>query len=298
MLVSLVMVFFFRYPDYFSTHSLGFNLFYLPDFLNYIVNPSVAPWILVLTFIVILMPLLALIYWGVKMILWFRAKDGVVSLVALVIWVGSIAALSVIGFNEGISYSETANSVLTDVIPRADQDVYVFSGHKVSELKYDKEISFDENEDYNIYFTNDNKSLYIGSKLIINNSDDRDIRINIRKNSMGRSRMDALKKAEGLIYNYKISGDTIYLDEYFTIPTGTKYSMDNVGVNLSIPKGTRVHFDKTTENMFLTHHDDDGEWEHSSESDHKYVKSSDGDYSWVMTEDGLRRRNIESEKAK
>jgi hypothetical protein len=82
-LVSFIMVFFFKYPGYFSTHSFGVNLFYLPDFLNYIVNPAVAPWILILSFIVILMPLLALIYWGVKMIFWFRAKDGIFSLVGL-----------------------------------------------------------------------------------------------------------------------------------------------------------------------------------------------------------------------
>ena len=86
-LVTFIMILFFKYPGYFSTDSFGVNLFYLPDFLDYIVNPGVAPWILILTFIAVLMPLLALIYWGVKMIFWFRAKDWVVSLIGLVIWV-------------------------------------------------------------------------------------------------------------------------------------------------------------------------------------------------------------------
>jgi phage shock protein PspC (stress-responsive transcriptional regulator) len=296
-LVSIIMVFFFRYPDYFSAHSFGVNLFYLPDLLNYMVNPSAAPWILILSFIILLIPLLALIYWGVKMIFWFRARDGVVSLVALVIWIGSIAALSMLAINEGISYSETGKSITSDVVSQSPADLYIVSGHKVSDLSFDKEISFSDNN-YNIYFTNANRNLYIGTSLVINRSDEGNLKVDIRKRSEGRSRVDATKKAESLIYNYKVSGDTIYLDEYFTIPAGTRYSLDNVGVNLFIPKGTRVHFDNTTENMFRYHHHEYDEWDNSSESDSSYKKQSDSDYSWVMTENGLRRRPEQPEKIK
>jgi len=42
--------------------------------------------------------MLALIYWGVKMIFWFKARDGVVNLAGLVVWVITIAALAIIGF--------------------------------------------------------------------------------------------------------------------------------------------------------------------------------------------------------
>jgi hypothetical protein len=297
-LVSFVMVFFFHYPGYFSTHSFGINLFYLPDFLNYIVNPAIAPWILILTFIVILMPLLALIYWGVKMIFWFRAKDGIFSLLGLVIWVVCVAALSILLFNEGITYAETAKTVSEEVIERAPANLYIMSDHKVADLHYDKEISFDE-EDYNVYFIDDNKGLFISSGLNINTSDDKSVRVNVRKSSAGRSRPDASRKAEGLLYNYRIAGDTLYIDEYFTIPAGTKWSFDNVRVNLYIPEGTAVHFDKTTENMFRRHYYNlnGNEWEWNSDSEDKeYIKSGDENYSWIMTEEGLKRRSERSEK--
>jgi phage shock protein PspC (stress-responsive transcriptional regulator) len=297
-LVSFVMVFFFHYPGYFSTHSFGINLFYLPDFLNYIVNPAIAPWILILTFIVILMPLLALIYWGVKMIFWFRAKDGIFSLLGLVIWVVCVAALSILLFNEGITYAETAKTVSEEVIERAPANLYIMSDHKVADLHYDKEISFDE-EDYNVYFIDDNKGLFISSGLNINTSDDKSVRVNVRKSSAGRSRPDASRKAEGLLYNYRIAGDTLYIDEYFTIPAGTKWSFDNVRVNLYIPEGTAVHFDKTTENMFRRHYynHNGNEWEWNSDSEDKeYIKSGDENYSWIMTEEGLKRRPERLEK--
>jgi phage shock protein PspC (stress-responsive transcriptional regulator) len=295
-LVSFIMVSFFKYPGYFSTHSFGINIFYLPDFLNYVVNPAVAPWILVLSFIVILMPLLALIYWGIKMIFWFKARDGIFTLVGLVIWVISVAALSIILFNEGVSYAETGKTVSEHVVAKAPSDLYIVADHKIADLHYDKEISWPD-EDYDIYFIDDNKGLFISTRLNINNSEDNSLKLNVRKRSTGRSRIDATSKAESLLYNYHISGDTLYLDEFFSIPAGTKWSVDNVGVNLFIPEGTEVHFDKTTENMFRSHHyyNEDWNWSWDGE-DKEMVRPDSGDNNWIMTEHGLRRRSEQSEK--
>jgi len=288
-LISFIMVFFFKYPGYFSTHSFGINLFYLPDFLNYVVNPAVAPWILILTFIVVLMPLLALIYWGVKMIFWFRAKDGIFSLIGFIIWVICLAALSLLLFNEGISYAETAKTGSEEVIGRAPDDIYIKADHKVADLNFDKEISFDE-EDYNVFFIDDNKGLFISTELSIYSSDDNSMRINIRKRSTGRSRIDATRKAEDLLYNYRISGDTIFFDEYFTIPPGTKWSFDDINVNLYIPEGTKVHFDRTTENMFRKRHYDVNDWYRDYDLvDQESSRPGYGSYSWVMTEEGLKK---------
>jgi len=64
-ILCFVMVFIF---GLFSIDSSGINLINFTDFLNYIVNPAVVPWIIILTSIAFILPMLALIYWGVKMI--------------------------------------------------------------------------------------------------------------------------------------------------------------------------------------------------------------------------------------
>src|SRR5664279_4167268 len=132
-ILSYVMIFFFKFPGIFSIDSTGVNLFNIPDFLNYIVNPSTVPWIMILTSIAVILPMLALIYWGVKMIFWFHARDGVVSLVALVVWVMTIAALSIIGFNEGVSFAETAKSSVESVLTRTPDTLYILSLIHISE---------------------------------------------------------------------------------------------------------------------------------------------------------------------
>lgn len=294
-LVSIIMVFFFKYPGYFSTHACDMNLFYLPDFLNYIVNPAVAPWIIALAFVVLLMPLLAMIYWGIKMIIWFRAKDMLFSLAGFIIWVIAVAALSILLFNEGISYAETAKTGTEEVLQKAKGDIYIFGGNKVKDLKYDREISFPD-DDYNIWFTDDNQSLFISPSLRINRSNDEFVKINVRKRSSGRSRINAAQKAEQLIYNYSVMGDTISLDEYFTIPRERKWSFDNVVVILYVPEGTNVHFTPDTERLFRQYKywDDNCYWDISDST----IKGENEkhEHEWVMTEDGLIKKSELSKK--
>jgi phage shock protein PspC (stress-responsive transcriptional regulator) len=74
-ILSFVMIFIFRFPEIFSIDSSGINLINFTDFLNYIVNPASVPWITILASIVFILPMLAFIYWGVKMIFWFKARE-------------------------------------------------------------------------------------------------------------------------------------------------------------------------------------------------------------------------------
>ncbi|MCX6254175.1 MAG: PspC domain-containing protein, partial [Bacteroidia bacterium] len=229
-ILSFVMVFVFKYPGAFSIDTSGVNLIYFPDFLNYIVTPAAAPWIIILTSVALILPMLALIYWGVKMIFWFKAKDGVFSLVGLVLWVMIIAALAIILFNEGISFAETARTSAETVLPHSPDTLYIMTDHKVTDLKFEKQVSL-PHEEYTVFINEEKKELYIRPYLSVNSSDDKVTRVEVRKRSAGRSEIDAMKKTEGLQYNYSIKGDTLLIDEYFTSPAGRKWSADNVGIN-------------------------------------------------------------------
>jgi phage shock protein PspC (stress-responsive transcriptional regulator) len=289
-ILSFVMVFVFKYPGAFSIDSSGMNLIYFPDFLNYIVNPSAVPWIIILASIALILPMIALIYWGVKMIFWFRASDGVISLVGLVVWVMTIAALTIICFNEGISFAQTAKTSLERVLQRSQDTLYIMSDQKIADLKYQEEINL-PHEEYSVFINDEKKELYIRPYLSVNLSDDKTTRIEVKKRSAGRTEIEALKKSEGLIYNYQVNGDTIHLDEYFTSPSGRKWSADNVGINLNIPAGTILKFEKDPRirlhNSFRNGHDD-------------YLESTwdSGNGIWLMTEDGLQPAKENSFKRK
>ena len=278
-ILCYILIFIFKFPGVFSMDSSGVSLIYVFDFLKYIVNPATVPWIIILSSIAFILPMLALIYWGVKMIFWFSARDGVVSLVALVIWVMSIAVLSIIGFNEGISFAETGKTTIETVLPKSPDTLYVATDHKIADLKYDKQITL-PHEEYSVFLNDDKKELYIRPYLSVDRSEDKISRIEVRKRATGRTDPEATAKAEALIYNYKFISDSLKIDEYFTIPAGRKWSADEIGIHLYIPLGTVLKFDEQSRIMVHSHFRDGNE---------DYLQSNweSGTGNWVMTEDGL-----------
>ena len=279
-ILAFVMVFLFKFPGSFSTEIDGVNLSYIPDFLSYIVNPAIAPWITILVSMVVILPFLAFIYWGVKMIFWFRAKDGIFSLAAFVLWILSIAALSIILFNQGVSYTDSARAITVETLKEKPDTLFIRLDKKVSDLKYDHEISIPE-ENYEILIAEENKEVFVRTYFRVESSENDDIMVEVRKRSTGSSRTNAQKKAEYLIYNFKQSGDTLYLDEYFSYPEGAKWAFDNVHVYLSIPEGTVVHMDKDAENVIRPR------FRRYYHGDDRKIPESENRF-WKFTDDRLR----------
>jgi phage shock protein PspC (stress-responsive transcriptional regulator) len=280
LILSVVLLLVFKYPASISTNSFDMNLIYLSDFLKYIVNPVLVPWIIALSLIIFIIPMMALIYWGVKMIFWFRAKDGVFSLVAFVLWIMLIATLAVIMFNEGISFAETARTSAQKIFSPVPDTLYIRAGNRISDLKFEKELNFRQ-DGYNIMINNDRKELYIRPYLKINKSDNNPPSLELRKRSSGRNEIEAMNKTADLLYNYNMKGDTLILDEYFTIPAGRKWSADNVGINVYLPAGSVIKLDKPS--LRLLHSYISEEYYYSEDSDDM---QNYGDI-WIVTDDGL-----------
>jgi phage shock protein PspC (stress-responsive transcriptional regulator) len=242
MSMSLIMLLVFKFPASISTNSMDMALIHLSDFLRYVVNPALVPWMMALVLVVFIIPMLAVIYWGVKMIFWFRAKDGVFSLVGFVVWILLIAVLAVILFNEGLSFAETAKTSVQKTFPHTPQTLYVITGNHISDQNYEKRLCFKE-DGYDIMINDERHELYIRPYLKVYKSGSSSATLDLRKRSSGRNEIDAMKKTGELIYNYNISGDTLILDDYFTVPAGRKWSADNIGINLYLPVGTVLKMD-------------------------------------------------------
>ncbi len=272
-LLTLIMVFVFEYPGAFSTNIEGVNLSYLPDFLNYVVSPAAAPWIKGLITLIISIPFLAMVYGGIRLIFWFRARDGYVWLAALVIWVMSIAALSIISFNEGVGFAESEKTTSTEYFSTVPDTLYIVTGKKLSDLNAENEISIPDNE-YRVMIDDDKKEVYVRARLMINPDEDNSASVEIKRRSSGRNRLDAIENAERLQYGLNISGNKLILDEFCTIPPDSRWSFDELLVTVNMPEGTIIFMDRTAESMFHSWHDDD------------FVTDSKNRF-WVMTDDGL-----------
>lgn len=277
LLLAFIMAFFFRYPGFFPTDSFNASVLYLPDLLNLIISPSLTPWIIALTFIIVALPLLALIYWGLKMIFWFHVNDFGLSLAALVLWVLSISALVFLLFNQGISFAESGRKNEQIIMDKHYDTLYLKVDRKISDLKFNKEISM-PGADYSLYINEKDNELYGRPHIRMGESEERTARIEVSKYSHGKTKKEAVTKAESLIYNYRITNDTIFVNEYFDIPTKTRWTAADIKIELMLPEGTVIWIDKNSADLF---HDYVDNGVHSWELGDKY---------WIWTAEGLKEK--------
>lgn len=273
-LVVFVAVFFFRFPGFTSIDSVHITIINIPDFLNFILTPALTPWVMILTTVIIVLPLFALIYWGIKMIFWFSVRDGIISLIALILWIVSVSALLMILFDQGISFAETGSKYEKITMETVPDTLYLKISNKLSDLKYDKELTLPGDE-FSLYISDTKKELYGRPRINLQESENKTASLSVRKHSNGKIRREAVEKAESLIFNYKISNDTIYMDQYYNIPSKYKWTGADLNIDLALPKGTVIWIDKNSQEMF---HNWVGDGISSWDLGNKY---------WLFTENGL-----------
>jgi phage shock protein PspC (stress-responsive transcriptional regulator) len=279
-LLSIILIFVLKIPGAFSTDAFDFNIVYLPDFLDYLVSPAMYPWIIILASIVVILPLFALIYWGVRMIIWFKANDGIPSLVMLIVWVLSLTTLVLLLFNEGVSFAENSKATTKLTLDNPGDTIYISTTAKLSDLITDKTLPFNT-EGYSLMINEEKKELYITPDLDIELSENEPSGITVQKESYGSTEIIAFNRTRDLIYNYRVNGDTIILDDIFIIPSGRRWAGDNIVITLNLPEGTYIKTDSGVEKLLNCNNN------YYSDENHYPLEKRDGLSIWQMTRDGL-----------
>ncbi|MBS0011867.1 MAG: PspC domain-containing protein [Bacteroidales bacterium] len=248
------------------------SYFYLPHFLYFIADPALSVWLTILISLVVGLPLVALIYWGIRMTFQFRIRDLMLNLSMLIIWILSCVALSIIFFTQGVSFSESQRISEQMPLPSSDT-IYVKLDDRVSSLDYRRAMHLPF-EPVNMYLDEEKDIIYVSPELNIYSSDEDRAWLEIIKYSSSHSRNDALKKAEKLIYDVRTDNDTLKLDEYFTLPEGERWSGAFIKIRLHIPDDKVIYFDEEVEK--LMHDNYFGCGIYSWEAGGRYWKMTEG----------------------
>lgn len=222
------------------------SILYLPEFLLFITEPPMAVWMTILVSLVIGLPLLALIYWGIRMVFQFRVRDLALNLSMLLIWVLSCTALAIILFTEGIGFSSSGRTTEHIRLPVSDT-LFVSLDNRVTELDYDKKVKIPF-EKFSLYFEEEEKVIYGTPEINIYHTEE-EAHIKVVRYSNGGTHSDAKAKANSLIYNLNIEDNIIVVDEYFTVPPGNKWSGGFVKIRLYIPDNKTIFFDEDLEDI-------------------------------------------------
>ncbi len=207
------------------------------DLLGIVLSTNTVWPILVLTALVTLLPLAALIWVGIKLI--FRIKESfrMMNIVLFLVWIASLCALAII---LSLQLSVYSNRELTEkrvVLNPAPETLWIAPMKKQADISYDKFASAD---DFRFFLDTANDRLYASADLNIYGSDTTSGYISVERQAASNSESEARDLARKVEYSWKFSGDTLYLDEYFSLPAGSRWNGSLVDIDVRLPEGTKI----------------------------------------------------------
>ena len=230
-----VLIFFSNAP--FLTAVIEPEMTNIHTLLSIVLNSNMVWPVLILTALVVLIPLAALTWLGIKMIFRIREKFRVMNIVLFVIWIASLCA---IGVFLGLQLSVYSNREFVEkrvTLDPAPETLWIASGAAVEEIFYDETASVDH---FTFYINNQSDRLHGTPELNIYGSENGSGFISVDKRSCSNSDIEARDNARKIGYNWRLSGDTLYLDEYFSLPAGSRWNGSLVDIDVSLPEGTEV----------------------------------------------------------
>lgn len=271
-LVALGGLLFFRHT-WFFTGDFIYPSFYLPELLRLVTAPENVPYIVVSLILSLGIPLLALVYAGIKVIFQIRTHNRALGLTFFVLWLISTVSLSFFIMDIAARFSDRARLSESTILTLPAVDTLFIKAQKENYKNVTEIISMDETR---IFRDRETGEILGRPEIDILSSGNAEPELELYRRSRGHNREQAVNHAENIEYTWTLSGKTLTVDPWFT--AGEGWSAQRVDIRLRIPEGMVVCLDKSVRNLL------------------DYVPHEDG-YStynlpgkcWKMTEEGLVR---------
>jgi hypothetical protein len=236
MLFSFVLMLFFNstplVKDLFNPEMVNVNT------LLSIVLQTEHVWIfIILSALVIMIPLSALTYLGIKMVFNIKGNSKIFSLIMFVAWFISAAVLGVILSARLTTYSNHDSISKNIPLTNPPDTLYLAPGRTVSSLTYDEICSVDQLSFFRVI---NPETIYGTVDLNISRPDSIESYIAIEKRAHGHSNLESYQNVRNIDYNYKFSGDTLYLDEFYSVKPGEKWNGSEIKIWIVCPQGTII----------------------------------------------------------
>jgi phage shock protein PspC (stress-responsive transcriptional regulator) len=236
-------------------------------------------WLTIPIFLIIAIPLFALLYLGIRILFRFKARDGMIGLIAASVWICSIVILAFVVFYQAKSF--TIRRHITETIELAPKikkggTLYIKTT-ETHDNPYSLSTRAVEIDDYSIKIV-DGKTIITGKPdLTIEKGFKEYPTIELIKKARGGTNISAELNAKNIIYNYSLKDSVLYFDSYFTLPSGEKWKLQELSIILQIPENYKIYIDNSMEDIM-----------NPRQPSYKYWPNEITDKKWTMKENILK----------
>lgn len=247
LLVATLWMFFVQKPLF--TGLFDDMSFRLSD-LTTIFFPSTEPVILAIGLgLFIGIPIMAMLYWGIKLVFRFKTGNKAVGISAAIAWVFSICLLLMIGLTEAQEYQRTGTHEDRFMLDTLHGDTYILEVDTSGMAEIKRNAIYMEKDQFGLYYKRDEKRFIGRPFLDIVKSEDGRAYLIVTKEMQGRTEKEAGETTRRIEYQWSVSDNRILLGSSFYLPSGTQWKGARVNIKLYIPEGKRVYIPETAVNL-------------------------------------------------
>ncbi|MFC2097511.1 PspC domain-containing protein [Bacteroidota bacterium] len=278
-LVGLFGGFFFS-SETFNGHLWGFDSFTLNSFLYKFADPSNVSLAMTGIALFIGIPVVAIIYAGIKMLFRFRANNRIIGASAFTFWLVGLGLLIFVGIDEGkhfSAYSQASENVQIEQVNSNTLYLELSENIRIKGKTYDNyDSEFFGFDDFRI-ISKDEGDLFLGkANFTIEQSDTDNIYIKLKKKSYGLSQDMAQNNASTTEYKISQTDSLFVFDPYFVIPKNKKWRGQELRVIMYIPVGMEIYISESMEEILSYIYTLDNNYQ-------RYI----GGKTWIMKDGGL-----------
>ncbi len=271
LIILLGLLFFGTIPHFASTSG---DIFIFGTILEAIPISISGFWAQLGLIIVIGIPLITLIYAGIKIIFNFKTNNKIIGITATTLWfIGLFLSLS-IGLNIAGNYKNDNQEIKSFNIDKTNSDTLYLESKIISE-EYDEDSQMDLD---NYLITKEKGKLKITGHpdFRIEQSYDKSTSLKLKYKSKGKSRRNALNNITQIEYNWSQKDSLITFDDIFKIKGEQKIYGQEVEMILYLPVGKSVYLSPSMEEIIFDIQNVQNMWDNNMT-----------DKIWTMTKDGL-----------
>ncbi len=286
LLMSFLGVFFFQ-STIFSLGWFSGSFFPLSQFLSAFVEPVNMTVFLAALFLVIIIPLISIIYTGIKMTFRISARDSGLGIVALILWIAGISVLFTLGFIESRKYAFRGiyQENMTITAPPS-KTLYLQVDEAVDMTRLEDLFKFRSHMGWRthhahgpvrgIYVDQEGETFWSRPSLSIRHTNLSEPELSVVKTARGPGQLAAELNAERVSYNWELRDSVLIFSNLFTTEPEKPWNFGGVSLRLSLPEGYSVKLGEGTDRIITS----------ASNTKGIGIQSMTGKR-WVMTKEGL-----------
>ena len=247
------------------------------DMLHSFLDPNTIWLFFICVLLIVFIPLVVLIYTGLKLLLRFKINDKPFAIIGFTVWIISIVIVTVLSFSQVKKLSVSVRDKQKVEITKSNGKALYLKTNKTENAESSKFYIFDS--EFSVtYDKENNKILYALPEIDIVRAYDQNVLVEVEKIARGINHIKAEENAQNINYICQQLDSILIFDAFYPLVKDNIWTFPNVNIKVRIPDGCIIYIDESIVDQL--DYIDTKEYYSRRDMVNKY---------WIMTDEGLEK---------